>query len=79
MILLKMGSVSDDVRNLQEMLNVVITTSPPLRTDRVFGPKTQARLVQFQTNSRLKPDGIAGPITSKALVFAVLTATLNRS
>jgi peptidoglycan hydrolase-like protein with peptidoglycan-binding domain len=77
MILLKMGSASDDVRKLQEMLNVVITTTPPLQTDGIFGPKTQARVVQFQTNLRLKPDGIIGPVTSKALVGAVLAATLK--
>lgn len=78
MILLKMGSVSDDVRNLQGMLNLVSTTPPPLQTDGVFGPKTQARVVQFQINSRLTPDGIVGPVTGKALVAAVLTATLTR-
>lgn len=78
MSLLKVGSVSDDVRNLQGMLNLVITTPPPLNTDRIFGPKTQARVVQFQTNLRLTPDGIVGPVTGKALVAAVLTATLTR-
>lgn len=78
MILLKVGSVNDNVRNVQEMLNLVIATPPALQTDRVFGAKTQARVMQFQTNSRHKPDGIVGPITGKALVAAVLTATLNR-
>jgi peptidoglycan hydrolase-like protein with peptidoglycan-binding domain len=78
MSLLKVGSVGDDVRNLQGMLNRVITTPLPLNTDSVFGPKTRARVVQFQTNSGFTPDGIVGPITGKALVAAVLTATLTR-
>jgi peptidoglycan hydrolase-like protein with peptidoglycan-binding domain len=78
MSLLKAGSVGDDVRNLQGILNLVITTPPPLKTDRIFGSKTRARVVQFQTNSGLTPDGIVGPVTGKALVAAVLTATLTR-
>lgn len=77
MILLKMGSVGVDVRQLQEMLNQVVTTPPPLQTDQVFGPKTRARVVQFQTASNLSPDGVVGPITSKALVAAVLLAIFS--
>ena len=76
MILLKMGSAGNDVRNLQEMLNLVVSTSPKLNTDGIFGPKTQARVLQFQKNSGLQADGVVGPITRDALVAAVLTATM---
>ena len=77
MTLLKVGSVGDDVRNLQRTLNRVISTPPPLIADGMFGPRTQARVVQFQTNSRLTTDGIVGPVTGKALAASALTAILT--
>ena len=78
MFLLNIGSAGADVQNLQVMLNRVVTAPPLLQPDGLFGPKTRARVVQFQTNSGLVADGIVGPITRDALVAAVLTATLQR-
>jgi peptidoglycan hydrolase-like protein with peptidoglycan-binding domain len=69
-----MGSVGPDVSRVQEMLNLLIQDGPPLRVDGIFGPKTQARVVQFQKQFQLFPDGIVGPLTGKALVAAVLAA-----
>jgi len=77
MQLFQIGSTGEDVRRIQEMLNLLLPTSPPLRADGIFGQKTEERLKQFQSSARLKPDGIAGPMTSKALVATVLGATLR--
>ncbi|MBI4527840.1 MAG: peptidoglycan-binding protein [Deltaproteobacteria bacterium] len=68
MTLLVQGSTGQEVKNLQTALNYHLPNSlPPLVVDGVFGPKTRARVVQFQTTFRLKPDGIVGPVTHKAL------------
>jgi Putative peptidoglycan binding domain len=40
---------------------------PLLVTDGVFGPKTEAAVIEFQKKSGLVPDGIIGPKTWKAL------------
>ncbi len=37
-------------------------------TDGIFGPKTDDALQRFQSSRRLTPDGIAGPITWRALL-----------
>jgi peptidoglycan hydrolase-like protein with peptidoglycan-binding domain len=75
---LKIGSSSIEVRRLQEVLNLLIPTQPQLSVDGIFGPKTQARVLQFQQTSKLIPDGIVGPLTTKALVAGTLVATLKR-
>ena len=72
--MLKVGSSGQDVRDLQEMLNLAVLLQPLLTVDGVFGPKTNARVVLFQRQAKLVPDGIVGPKTSKALVGAVLAA-----
>jgi peptidoglycan hydrolase-like protein with peptidoglycan-binding domain len=77
MVLLKNGSCGDEVRYLQEVLNLLIRTPPPLQVDGIFGPKTKTRVVQFQRTSGLVPDGIVGPLTTKALVGRVLDDTFN--
>jgi len=40
---------------------------PPLKVDGVFGPKTKARVQEFQRDHSLNPDGIVGPNTRRAL------------
>jgi hypothetical protein len=68
MAILVQGSTGQEVRNLQTGLNYHLSNSPPrLVVDGIFGPKTRARLVQFQTRFGLKPDGVVGPITHRAL------------
>jgi N-acetylmuramoyl-L-alanine amidase len=37
------------------------------RSDGIFGPRTEAALVEFQRNVGLKPDGIFGPLTQRAI------------
>jgi len=40
---------------------------PKLKTDGAFGPKTRARVVEFQQSKGLVPDGVVGPNTWAAL------------
>lgn len=77
MTVLKMGVSDPRVRDLQQMLNLKVAVQPPLRVDGIFGQKTKDRVMQLQTNQRLVPDGIVGPVTARALVAAVLMATLK--
>lgn len=65
------------VRQLQELLNSVLTEQPLLKVDGIFGPKTQARVIAFQKQAKLAPDGIVGPKTTKALVVSVLADNIN--
>jgi peptidoglycan hydrolase-like protein with peptidoglycan-binding domain len=79
MVLLKLGSVGNQVRQLQEMLNFLVPTPPPLKADGIFGPATKARVTQFQKITGLSSDGVVGPLTGKALIAGVLAATLFRA
>jgi len=67
-----MGSTGPTVRDLQEMLNVAIHFQPLLALDGIFGPKTNQRVVTFQQQAGFMADGIVGPVTSKALLGAVI-------
>ncbi|MCL6286167.1 peptidoglycan-binding protein [Ruegeria sp. 2012CJ41-6] len=63
---LKNGSRGSDVKALQTALN----KTPPkakLKTDSIFGVKTEAAVKAFQKAKRLKQDGIAGEKTLGAL------------
>jgi hypothetical protein len=65
---LSAGSTGTDVTTLQQLLNQRPPSSqPPLRTDGIFGAKTQARVMEFQSKNGLKADGIAGPLTMAKL------------
>ena len=55
------------VRDLQEALNAAYPDLPPLVVDGDPGSKTIARVVLFQTDHELKPDGIPGSKTLTAL------------
>lgn len=58
---IKIGSKGIVVQTLQSMLNSLI--SADLLVDGNFGPKTQRVVMIFQTQNKLKVDGIVGPIT----------------
>lgn len=84
MALLIQGSTGQEVKNLQTALNYHLPNALPLLVvDGLFGPKTCARVVQFQTLYCLKVDGIVGPKTCNALYTFVdcshhlLTVTRN--
>lgn len=64
--LLRRGLVGEPVRILQEKLGV--------DADGIFGPGTEAALIQYQKDNGLSPDGIAGPdtFTSMNLLELVL-------
>ncbi len=72
--LLSAGATGPDVRDLQSRLNLAPPTQlPPLAVDGIFGPKTRARVVEFQKNKGLVADGIVGPKTWAALLAAPVT------
>ena len=65
--LISQGVQGADVRAVQDVLNFQIRRLQPLVVDGVFGPKTHARVVEFQRANGLKADGIVGPITLRKL------------
>ena len=71
--MLRIGSSGPTVRDLQESLNTAVPLQPLLALDGIFGPKTNQRVLTFQKQGGLVADGIVGPMTSKALVAAVIT------
>lgn len=60
-----MGSTGEDVRRLQARLNEVGNFG--LVADGRFGSLTRIAVLRFQRNNGLADDGVAGPITLKAL------------
>lgn len=68
------GSTGQDVKDVQTMLNRLLPLPPLLAVDGIFGSKTYARVVKFQSENGLSADGIVGPITGRALVEAVVEA-----
>ena len=66
--LIRVGSRGDDVQRIQRCLNSV--NNAGLATDGIFGPLTQAAVMNFQRSRGLNPDGIVGPLTWEALMPA---------
>jgi peptidoglycan hydrolase-like protein with peptidoglycan-binding domain len=64
--LLKHGSRGSVVAELQRRLGV--------RADGAFGAHTRAAVRRFQRRHRLTPDGVVGPLTSRALGLSLATA-----
>ena len=64
---LRMGSRGPSVSALQSKLNAVLTPSPRLVADGVFGPKTAQAVKLFQQRHGLTADGVVGPKTAAAL------------
>jgi lysozyme len=58
------GSQGADVKRLQALLS---QAGYPVTADGLFGPGTQAAVMQFQKDHNLTADGIAGPNTLAAL------------
>ena len=66
--LLRRGSSGREVIQLQSKLNAKGPTFlPRLTVDSIFGPRTDARVREFQRLSGLQVDGIVGPSTRAAL------------
>src|SRR5215510_11606074 len=66
--LLTRGMTGPDVGDVQRALNRAGGSSlPRLAEDNIFGPKTNARVLEFQRSRGLKADGIVGPKTRAAL------------
>ncbi len=66
--LVKQGCKGADVRAIQDVLNFHIRRLAPLAVDGDFGPRTHARVVEFQKANQLTADGIVGPRTMAKLL-----------
>ena len=62
MNIIKLGSRGDDVKVLQQKLNLAV--------DGIFGPLTQEAVKEFQKNNGLTVDGIVGTNTWTKLGIA---------
>ena len=62
--LIRRGNTGEYVEKAQRYLN---KWKYSLETDGIFGKKTEAAVIDFQTKKRLEVDGIVGPITWGAL------------
>lgn len=66
--ILRLGMFGQGIDIVQLALNNQPPSSlPPLKVDGVFGPRTEARVREFQRSQGLSPDGIVGPDTRRAL------------
>ncbi|HLK81440.1 MAG TPA: peptidoglycan-binding domain-containing protein [Xanthobacteraceae bacterium] len=70
-----MGSTGPDVKAVQQGLNKHCGRTV-LVDDGIFGTNTDRVVRRFQTEKKLAPDGIVGPITRSAL-FPLVGATIN--
>jgi peptidoglycan hydrolase-like protein with peptidoglycan-binding domain len=66
--MLRYGSTGEHVKTLQAALNIWPQRKPPsLAVDGAFGAQTRMKVVEYQTATRLVPDGIVGPKTWEML------------
>lgn len=70
----KIGDRGNGVAAIQFALNRIIPIQPLLKTDGIFGPKTDQRVRQHQTKNRLVSDGVVGPLTLDSL-FEIVEMT----
>ncbi len=78
--LLRSNSRGPQVKKLQLALNFLEASPQPLQVDGIFGPKTQAATIIFQTKAKLTPDGMAGPKTANSLAqITLLNITKHRN
>lgn len=71
------GSKGPEVLQIQRMLNRAEPRGITLKEDSIFGPKTKARVVEFQKSARLKADGIVGEITGSVLARSHVPANFE--
>ncbi|MCL2357698.1 MAG: peptidoglycan-binding protein [Defluviitaleaceae bacterium] len=70
---IRVGARGTDVQRIQRCLNTMRACFPSigqLNTDGIFGPLTQASVMEFQRRVGLNPDGVVGPLTWGALMPA---------
>lgn len=73
--MLSVGSTGSDVKELQLRLAALGYDVGPI--DGIFGPKTRAAVIAFQTDSNIDVDGIVGPQTFGALDLAEASETTD--
>jgi len=64
--LIRIGARGDYVRQIQTCLNG--TNNAGLNPDGIFGPLTEAAVINYQRANGLSPDGIVGPLTWENLM-----------
>jgi hypothetical protein len=71
---LQIGSQGSQVTIVQDSMNRLQSAQPgaafaslPLTLDGRFGPKTDARVKEFQGRNNMTPDGVVGPMTRAAI------------
>jgi hypothetical protein len=70
--LLSVGAHAAEVVKLQRLLNLYPPSNfSDLKADGIFGDRTKARVLEFQRNVQLNPDGIVGPDTAGALALTI--------
>jgi peptidoglycan hydrolase-like protein with peptidoglycan-binding domain len=80
-MMIRRGDSGNGVAIVQHALNSVTGFVPRLKPDGVFGPVTEQRVIQHQTQQKLRADGIVGPVTLDSLFEIVkmqATATFRR-
>jgi hypothetical protein len=70
MEILREGSQAIPVKLLQRLLNKK-GASPKLAEDGIFGPRTRAAVVAFQTREHISQDGAVGPVTWSRLGLTI--------
>ena len=70
MALIRSGDRGAIVSQLQTSLNSLPSRLSRLTADGIFGPRTLARVIEFQKDNGLKPDGIVGDATSAKIKAA---------
>ena len=69
MTTVKKGSKGEAVKQLQMLLGIT--------ADGIFGPKTKAAVIAYQTAHALEPDGICGPKTWASLQGETIPASAH--
>lgn len=70
-VLLRVGSVGESVRSVQEALNIVgtaVSSIPRVTVDGIFGNETLGAVIAYQRHAGLTPDGIVGEVTWNRLM-----------
>ena len=71
----RLGSYGPVIRELQRNLNLGTSILAKLKEDARSGAKLDARVREFQGQSKLTPDGVVGPMTWQALEEFLLKVT----